>query len=176
MRRDPMHIRRFLVDETGAATLEFVCCVPLLLLTIFQVVEVGIITTRTMLLERGVDVAVRDLRLGITPDMTHAKLKDLVCDGALALGGCRQNLILEVVEFDPAAAYPQNSPNCIDRTGTLNPTISFDAGDRGKLMFVRACVVIDVLFPTVGVGLALPKDSSGGFQLISYSAFMNEPA
>ncbi|HUS55891.1 MAG TPA: pilus assembly protein, partial [Thermohalobaculum sp.] len=71
---------------------------------------------------------------------------------------------------------PQNQANCIDRTETILPTMAFSPGGRDRIMFVRACMIIDPIFPGLGITLGLTKDSSGGFQLVAYTAFMNEPA
>ena len=56
-----------------------------------------------------------------------------------------------------------------------DPVVTFNPGSRSEIMFMRACVVIDPLMPGMGLGLHLPKDTSGGFALVSYSAFVNEP-
>ena len=169
-------VARFRRSEEGSATVEFVLVFPLLITVIFSMVEAGWLTTRQMMLERGLDIAVRDLRLGRAAGMTHAGLKDEVCEHAKILINCRRDLILEVVEMDLSSAYPRNAANCIDRTGRLAPKISFNAADRGDIMFVRACMIIDPIMPGLGLGLMLPKDDSGGFQLTTYTAFMNEPA
>ena len=175
-----MHIRsllrRFRRDEDGNATVEFVLVFPFFIMLIFSMVEAGWLTTRQMMLERGLDVAVRDLRLGRSTGLSHSGLKDTVCEHARVLLNCRRDLILEVVEMDLASAYPQNAPNCIDRTGAIAPKISFNAAGRDRIMFVRACMIIDPIMPGLGLGLMLPKDASGGFQMVSYTAFMNEPA
>lgn len=131
--------------------------------------------TRAMMLERGVDVAAREVRLGLDPTMTHEKLKYVVCKYSRILMNCNRDLVLELVEMDLTKDYPQNDPNCIDRTGAIDPVIDFTPGGRERIMFIRACMVIDPIVPGMGLGLTLPKDASGGFQLISYAAFMNEP-
>jgi len=169
-------LARFWAREDGNATVEFVLVFPLLITIIFSMVEAGWLTTRQMMLERGLDIAARDLRLGRAPGLSHDGLKDLVCDHARVLMNCRRDLILEVVEMDVNAAYPQNQPNCIDRTGRIAPKITFDAGGRGDIMFVRACMIIDPIMPGLGLGLMLPKDDSGGFQMSTFTAFMNEPS
>ena len=43
-------------------------------------------------------------------------------------------------------------------------------------MFVRACMITDPIFPGLGINLGLRKDKSGSYQLVTYTAFMNEPA
>ncbi len=43
-------------------------------------------------------------------------------------------------------------------------------------MFVRACMIVDPIFPGLGITLGLQRDNSGGLQMVTYTAFMNEPA
>ena len=166
---------RFIKDQGGTATIEFVIVFPVLMWFVMMVFETGFIATRTVLLERGLDIATRELRLGTDPTIDHDSLKQAVCDNSAILVNCERDLILEVVELDIASAYPQNQANCIDRSEEIAPTITFNPGARGTIMFVRACMVIDPIFPGLGISLGLQKDSSGGFQMVSYTAFMNEP-
>ena len=169
-------LRSFIEDEGGNATIEFVMVFPALMFFVMMIFETGFIATRSVLLERGLDVATRDLRLGTDPTIDHEKLKNQVCANSSILVHCERDLILEVVEYDAASAYPQNQANCIDRTEEIAPTIAFNPGGRSTLMFVRACMIIDPIFPGLGISLGLQKDSSGGFQMVAYTAFMNEPA
>lgn len=169
-------LRAFLADTRGTATMEFVLVFPLLMWFVLTIFETGFIATRSVLLERGLDMAARDLRLGIDPTMDHDKLKQRVCDNSSILVNCERDLVLEVVELDLASAYPQNQANCIDRTEEIAPTITFNPGGRNRIMFVRACMIIDPIFPGLGISLGLQRDKSGGFQLVAYTAFMNEPA
>jgi len=169
-------MRNFIEDQRAAATIEFVIVFPVLMWFVMMVFETGFIATRVVLLERGLDIATRELRLGTDPTIDHAKLKTAVCNNSTILVNCERDLILEVVELDINSAYPQNQANCIDRTEVIAPTITFNPGGRNRIMFVRACMIIDPIFPGLGISLGLTKDSSGGFQMVAYTAFMNEPA
>lgn len=175
MPKSPERLRAALEDEGGNATIEFVIVFPLLMFFILMVFEGGFIATRSVMLERGLDVATRTLRLGTEPDIDHDKLKQRVCDAAGILVNCERDLLLEVVELDLASPYPQNQANCMDRTGEIDPKIVFNPAGRNRIMFVRACMIIDPIFPGLGLTLGLPRDKSGGLQLVSYTAFMNEP-
>lgn len=169
-------LRTFLADQAGNATMEFVIVFPVLMWFVLTIFETGFIATRVVLLERGLDIAARDLRLGIDPTMDHDALKQRVCDSSAILVNCERDLVLEVVELDINSAYPQNQANCIDRTGEIEPTVTFNPGGRNRIMFVRACMIVDPIFPGLGITLGLQKDSSGGLQMVAYTAFMNEPA
>lgn len=167
---------RFHADRRGGASLEFVVVFPVLFGVIAALLEVGFLSARMILLDRGLDIAARKLRLGYLPSPTHALLKQEICDAAVILVNCERDLLLELREMDVASAYPRNQANCVDRTGTLAPVLTFNPGSRDVNMFIRACVIIDPVFPGIGVGLGLPKDASGGYQMVTYTAFRNEPA
>ncbi len=169
-------IGSFIDDQSGNATIEFVLVFPVLMWFVMTIFETGFIATRSVLLERGLDIAVRDLRLGTDPTINHEKLKARVCENSSILLDCERDLILEVVELNINSAYPQNQANCIDRTEEIEPTITFNPGGRNRIMFVRACMIIDPIFPGLGISLGLPRDNSGGYQMVAYTAFMNEPA
>lgn len=165
----------FRSDNDGTATIEFVILAPIIFAIILSVFESGWLMTKYMMLDRGLDLAIRDVRLVKNPGITHDELKQDICDYAVLIRDCETTLVLELVEVDFTTAYPANQPNCYDRTGEIDPVIDFTAGGYEKIMFVRACVITDPMFPGIGLGVQLQKDASGGFQMVSYSAFMSEP-
>lgn len=162
-------------DSSGNATMEFVVLFPFLLYMIFSIAEAGVLMTRTVMLNRGLDIAIRDLRLGLTPGVTHDDIKDQICDAAFLLGECDAVVLLELSPLPNAANFPAGGANCVDRTSDLEPVISFTPGAPSEIMFVRACLIVDPLFPGMGLGAMLPTDASGGYAIVVQSAFMNEP-
>lgn len=168
--------KRFVRNRDGTASMEFIVVFPLIMWFVATIFETGFIATRMVMLEHGVDMAAREIRLGSTRVRTHYGLKYAICEHAGILVNCERDLVLEVVEMDLNSAYPGNQANCIDRTGEIEPTISFTPGGRDRIMFVRACMIIDPLFPGPGKVLGLQSDTaSDGLQLVAYTAFMNEP-
>jgi hypothetical protein len=162
-------------DDAGNATVEFVLITPALFYVLFTIGELGIIMTRSAMLDRGISVAVRDLRLGLTPGVTHDQIKERICDAAFLLGSCEDVLMLELVPLPDAASFPPGQVACVDRSSDIAPVTTFNPGARSEIMLVRACLVADPLFPGVGLGAMLPKDASGGYAILAQSAFMNEP-
>lgn len=156
--------------------MEFCIIMPVLIYLMFSIAEAGVLMTRTVMLDRGLDLAIRDLRLGLTPGITHDQLKDKICDGAFLVSDCRTSVLLELTPVASAASFPSGAANCVDRTGNVAPTVNFVPGARSEIMFVRACIVVDPLFPGMGLGAILPKDASGGYAIVVQTAFMNEPA
>jgi len=165
----------FLRANAGAATVEFVMIFPVLIWIVFSTFELGWMTTRQMMLERGVSLTIRDLRLGKIVDPTHDILKTLVCDRALLLRDCENSIFMELVPMSIDSGLPQTSTQCIDRTGEIDPVENFSSGEASALMFVRICVVVDPLMPGMGIGAGLNLLPGGGFAMVAFSAFKREP-
>lgn len=176
MSRLRARLGRFKKDEAGTSTVEFVLVFPLFIALLMGGYEIGLLMTRQVMLERGMDIAVRDLRLGRMVDPTHAKLKTAICNAASILPDCESTMLLELTPVSTATwTMPSVTANCVDRTGTLDPVISFNSGLENELMLVRACFVVDPIFPGTGLGAKLPVDSSGGYRMVVTSSFVNEP-
>lgn len=167
-------LSRFRKDRKGAASVEFVLVAPMYFGFMFSMFEAGWLMTQSMMLERGLDITVRDLRLGVQTDLSHDNFKSIICNNARIITDCQENMLLELVPIANSSQVPTTTV-CRDRTSNVDPVVTFNAGNRSDIMYVRACVVIDPLIPGMGLGLHLPKDASGGFALVSYSAFVNEP-
>lgn len=162
--------------EEGTSTIEFVILFPVFILLLLVGIEAGVMMTRHAMMERAVDISMRDLRLGLDPEPTHQKLKESICQNAVIVPGCMENLLLELAPINTTTwALPPQPPACIDRTDDIEPVLNFVAGAGNQMMMVRACLVIDPMFPTTPLGLRLPLDASGGFQMTSASSFVNEP-
>lgn len=163
-------------DETsGAATVEFILILPMLAWLIFSTFELGWLTTKQMMLTRAVNLTIRDLRLGKIDDPTHAKLKTLVCDRLLIVKDCSSSIHIELLELHLSSGVPSAAPACVDRTGEVEPAETFATGEAGDLMLVRVCVIVDPLLPGIGIGAQLTLDPSGGYSIVTYSAFKREP-
>ena len=81
---------------------------------------------------------------------------------------------LQAVDKDDFAGIV-NNPDCVKRDEDVQPLVRFTNGVENELMLIRACAVIDPFFPSLGVGRSMPVDSTGGYQVIASSAFVNEP-
>lgn len=173
--------RRFRAED-GNASVEFVVVFPVLFLMLVNAAESGYMLARSVMLDRALDLTVRTLRIGTFPSITHDQLKGLICNDAGLKGtnmmlNCEEILKIELRPIDTDTFEPlNNSPTCVDRDpGAVQPVTDFTPGQKNELMLVRACAVVDPIFPLTGVGFHLPKDSTGGFQLVAMSAFVNEP-
>jgi Flp pilus assembly protein TadG len=175
MKRLVRRLRTLARDTRANATVEFVIIVPILMVIVFSIYEAGWLMVRTAMLERGVDMAIRDLRLGAIPDPTHDAIKARVCDHAIVIKDCENVLILELTPFDLTAGLPTNGAVCVDRSQEVQPVFTFDPGQRSEIMFVRACAVVEPMFPMMGLGQAMIRQPTGDYAIVAHSAFANEP-
>jgi Flp pilus assembly pilin Flp len=166
----------FTKEEDGSAALEFAVVAPLLMLILFSTFELGLLTVRETLLERALDLTVRDIRLGTGTAPQHDELKARICDRAYLLHDCSSNLRIEMIQLDPRNwTDPRADADCTDRSRDVEPVRAFVHGRENEMMLVRVCVKVEPLFPTSGLGEALHKDGAGDYSLIARSAFVQEP-
>ena len=69
---------RRLIPEDGSATIEFALQVPVLITILLSGIELGLIQMRHVMLERSLDLTVRDVRLGRLDPVTHDRLRDRI--------------------------------------------------------------------------------------------------
>ncbi|MCP5086259.1 MAG: hypothetical protein GY952_05595 [Rhodobacteraceae bacterium] len=163
----------FRKDERGYTSVEFVIVATTFLMAFFWVFETGLIMAKQMMLEQALDRTVRDLRLSSSSLYTHDYIKDRICDYALILQDCGDNLVLEADVYDMTTGFPQ-TVQCVDKENEITPITTWETGQRSEIVYLRACVIIDPMMPN---GIALfPGASASGIPLFADSAFANEPA
>ncbi len=168
-------LRRFRRDENGIAAVEFVVFFPMLFGLFLWAVELGSIMSKQVMLEFAVDVAMRDLRLGNFDDPTADRLKDRICENSLLIKDCRGSILLELQPVNNWVV-PATPVQCVNRDEEIRPSVTYNGGIENQVMLVRACVIVDPLFPGIGFAALLPSDSRGGFAIAAVSAFVNEPS
>jgi len=168
--------RRMMREEDGTATIPFVMFVPFFLILVMSSIEMGMLMIRSVLLDRALDLAVRDLRLGIWQPASSGDLKSRICNYAGILADCDNDLLVELRPVSKITWSPLSSgPICVDRSQQVQPLTTFSPGTSNEMMLVRACVKVYPLFPTSGFGFSLTKDATGAYALVAASAFVNEP-
>ncbi|MCK0097646.1 pilus assembly protein [Yoonia sp. F2084L] len=176
--------RQFVKDEAGTTSLEFVIVFPVFFGMFLMTYESGMISTRHVMLERGVETAVRDVRIGSMPNPTRESLRERICEVAGGIPDCLRQLEIELLQRDPTnwTAVPEGV-RCVNRgdldrdPGTIDPT------GNNQLMFLLACVRIDpfITSPIYGlIGRAVVDGNSstnagGSYALVSRGAFVVEP-
>jgi Flp pilus assembly protein TadG len=168
--------RRAAKDESGTATIPFVIFLPFFLTLVMSSLEMGLLMVRHVMLERALDLAVRDLRLGIWVPASNVDLKRRICNYAGVLPNCMNAVLVELRPVSKITWQPLSSgPVCVDRTAVVQPVTEFVTGSSNDMMLVRACVKVDPMVPLTGIGFSLPKDNTGAYSLVSTTAFVNEP-
>jgi len=169
-------LRRFLRSEDGNATIEFVITFPAMLFLLLSAVELAFVTLDHAMLERAMDMTVREIRIGTGTAPQHDQIKADICALAVTIKNCDQNLRLEMIQVDPRnwTSLP-GTPDCTDQSKPVAPVRSFVNGQENQLMILRACVKVTPLFPTVGLGSSMVKDAAGQYSLVAVAAFVQEP-
>ncbi|MCB2139329.1 MAG: pilus assembly protein, partial [Rhodobacteraceae bacterium] len=88
--------RRFARAEQGAVTIPFVLFVPVFMLFILCSMELGFVMMRHVMLERALDLTVRDLRLGRVANPTHDAILTRLCGYSAFIGDCEHTVLLEL--------------------------------------------------------------------------------
>ena len=169
-------------NEDGNASVEFMLAFPIYFSVLMMSLELSFITLRETMLERGLDMAVRDLRLGTGTGIGHAQIKSAICDNALMISNCQSNIMLEMIPTDIRnLGTLGNDIVCRDVAAEADPLIDdpvdiINHGGQNQLMFLRACLTYDPIFPTTELAKSLDKTTGNGMvAIISKSAFVLEP-
>ena len=174
-------LQRFAQCEKGTASLEFVIVFPIFFAFFLMTYESGMVNAQHVMLERGVDIAIRDVRIGKIANPTPDRLRERICETALIIPDCEAQLQVEMVMRDPRAWIDVPAKiRCIDRSLTVQPVVTFTNGENNDMMVLKACVRIDPLLPTTGLGKVIVGSNSsdaadGSLALVAYSAFVIEP-
>ena len=176
-------LARFAACESGTITVQFVIVFPMFVMFFLMTVEAGIISIRNVMLERGVDIAVRDVRIGRLPNPDKDELIARICEAASIIPDCLNQMQLEMIIRDPrnwVAVDPE--VKCIDRSVTVQPDFPYANGANNDLVILRACARFDPFLaagPMAILGNAIRDNSStqarGSYALVATSAFAVEP-
>lgn len=169
-------LARFFRREDGNATIEFAFYFSTLFILLSAGVEVAYVNMRHAMLERAVDLSVRDIRLatGHIPD--YATVRDDICEAASVVSQCERNVRLEMIQVDPRDFDTfQDDVDCINAREEPRPVRQFQNGQENELMLIRACLKYKPVFPTTGIASKLDIDAHGYAKIIVSSAFVQEP-
>ncbi len=169
--------RRLRQREDGNSTIEFAILFPLLVTMFLSAFEIGILMTRNVMLDRAVDLTVRELRLGKMTNPTQDDLRQAICDRASVVPRCMQSLLIELRPVSTVTWSPLGSDTvCKNRDSEIQlPGDMPSAGNSHEMMLVRVCAVFKPVFPSTKIALSLQNDAIGGYALVASSAFVNEP-
>jgi Flp pilus assembly protein TadG len=158
---------RFLRDEDGATAVEFAFIAPVLFLSLFSIVEVGMLGMMSSGLDNAVFETSRMIRTGRSDaPASAAAFEDQVCEN---LGGdvakCRDRLTISVQRFDRFA-----DANAVVNTA---PAGQFNKGSAEDIIVVKANYVWPLMTPFIAT--AYERNGPLSVTLGSRVAFKNEP-
>jgi Flp pilus assembly protein TadG len=174
----PKALLHRLRGEDGNSSIEFTMIFPIFIVLFLSVIEMGVMMTRYMMFERGLDITVRELRLDSAASYTKDGIRDAICDETLIVSHCKTSLTLEMVRLDNDNnnwSFPAANATCTNRFAEVEPSTAFVPGTSHDTMYVRACMNVEPMFPWAGLGATLVKDENGTFNMIAQSAFAVEP-
>lgn len=169
-------MQRFRGDESGTSTIEFVIVFPVFAFLLCSATEAGILMLRQVMLDRALDLTVRDLRLQELEAVTHDQIKTRICAETTVIPDCTNAVLLEMRQVNKGATLPDTGAPCVDRAATVQSATTFTQGTDNQMMLIRACAVFDPIFPGTGLGMDLAKDATGAYALVSTTAFVIEPS
>jgi len=117
-------MRRFWRQDDGTSTVEFVIAVPLVLTLLFSAVDFGAVMLRQVFLDRSVDIAVRQVRLGSVGPHAHAQFRQMICDGTILISDCTNRIAVEMRPIDTTTWAGLDAPaQCVNRAEDIEPVL-----------------------------------------------------
>lgn len=174
-------IRVYRRKEDGSATVEFVLLFPLFMSIFLMGFESGFYMVRNVMVERAVDISVRDIRLGNGKVPQYEDIIERICDAAVVLPDCSEtvHIHMEEVAITPGAiAALDDEARCLNYYSD-EPQFDgseYEVGQANTMMLVQVCASVTPFFPTTGLGLRLQNSElSGDMAIVATTAFVNEP-
>lgn len=171
-------LRDFARGQSGASsTVEFVIALPLVLTLMFSSIDFGVVMLRQVFLDRAVDIAVRDVRLGRITAAGFNGFRDTICARTFLISNCRSSISIEmrpidVRDWDGLEA----TALCVNRAEEISPVLEFHPGTgQQELMLIKVCLIADPFLSITGMVFGMPRDASGGYALVARAAWANEP-
>ncbi|MCU0904037.1 MAG: pilus assembly protein [Tabrizicola sp.] len=176
-------LRRFLKDESGTATIEFLFVFPIVFMIFTAGFESSMYMARYVMMDRGVDIVVRQLRLGTLGNISHQTLKRVICRQGMMIDSMNSCLDRMRIWMQPItdANLNINVPRgtCVDRADQLNigepPANEYTMGVSNEIMLMRVCFKEWPMFPTTAISVQMPRQSDGSVAMFVTTVFVNEP-
>ena len=169
-------------EDEGAVTIDFILLLPLFMVFFSWAFETGLLSTRHVMLQTGLNEVVRQIRLGIISPPDHGELIEAVCIQSRIIPDCENQLRLEMIATSVAGLAADSSAvtgayTCRDRAedDTAPLTDFVNTGTNNELMVLRVCALFDPLLPRMGIGQVLERESGDAYALTVTSAYVMEP-
>ncbi len=167
--------------EHGGASVEFVILLPLFLMVFISSFEASVYLVRQVLMERALDIAVREVRLDTGETVSQGEVRFTVCERARILPNCMDNMTIEmtVVSTDTYELPADDAP-CTDEIDTVAPPADFAAERVGRLVLIRACYAVRPILSNSSFAMTrtlastLVSDHDGAIRMTTATAFVVE--
>ena len=95
-------LRHFLTgDDRGTATVEFVIVFPLIIAVFMSTFEAAMLTAKHTMMERALDLTIRELRLTAATPLSESDVKDRICQETLLITDCRETNVVGMTQIKP---------------------------------------------------------------------------
>lgn len=169
-------LRRFVRSDRGSASIEFIIAVPFVLMFLFSSIDFGIVMLRQVFLDRSVDMAMRDVRLGRVSQSGLESFRTQICNGTFMIPNCTSALTIEMRPVDTSGWAGLDQPaQCVNRTEAINPVLTFNPGAQNQIMMVNVCAVADPFLSITGLVMGMVSNPAGEYLIATKAAFVNEP-
>jgi hypothetical protein len=174
---------RFLKDDSGTATIEFLFVFPIIFTIFTASFESSLYMAKFVMFDRGVDLVMRQVRLGNAAGMTHQQLKEEICEEGLLIDSMADCLNKMRIWMQPVntADFSMVAPpvTCVEQASQVNtgepPANEFAYGTDNDIMLLRICLKEWPIFPTTAVSVKMPRQPDGSVAMIVTTVFVNEP-
>ena len=172
-RTDRRWLACFRRDQTGATAIEFGLIAAPFIALIFAILETSIIFFAGQTMETAVSNAARLIRTGQAQQQGFDadKFKETICEQVMSLFDCYSGLVFDVRTHETFDSINLSKP--LDEDGNLAPDFTYEPGNGGEIVVVRAFYE----WPTYSklLGLNLSNLANGNHLLAATAAFRNEP-
>ena len=175
-------LRLFRRNQDGSTMVEFTLVfLPFIILPVSGF-ELGLLMTCHVMLERDIDMAVREVHLNISTFVTEQQFRTMAFNSTAIIPDCMTNLRLELrpIDLSHAGANSERSvprrASCTDLENPFQPARNFESGIANEMMIIRACSLFVPMLHEFGLGYFLSRMDNGYYRLVSTTAFLMEPA
>ena len=171
---------RFSRDRSGVTAIEFALIGPIHIALLLSMMETGLILTKVALLDLGVSQASKSIYIGAATNgsVSRDDIKRSVCDYVDRVQpDCFSNLIIELTEISDFDEPPSPDVQCqeVGSDEDIEPTVTYNPGSTSSVVYLRVCLTTNIVFPGIGAGLHMTKTDTGKYEIVTATAFMNEP-
>ncbi|MEM7641970.1 MAG: TadE/TadG family type IV pilus assembly protein [Pseudomonadota bacterium] len=176
--------------EDGSASVQFVLVFPFFFFIFLLSFEASMLLMRQVMLERGLDLAVREIRMDSKSTASAGDMRETICNRARILPDCVENLVVELRVVDPENwVRPSTNHPCSSLVKTVVPGLppqsviasrietsaDWDGNRQDQFVIVRACYAVDPVMPGAPLGARLVDDLDGAYRMVASSVFVVEP-